>query len=206
MTLEDQIRKLANEWYNKKAAAGKLGMSVKKLNQMLELMPDVTWPRSNTPLTEEQANRIERLAKMGHSRTQAAEILGVSMMRMRIFCSRMPWVEWPVRSLYRKETDQQKKGRAELFPHLEESRVKAKAAIAAKSQKTVLGVTGTVKELVDHFQPGISASTVRRHLAAGIPLEEALFMPKAVRKPKVREWYVGSVLRTGHYNGVGLRA
>lgn len=55
---------------------------------------------------------------------------------------------------------------------------KARAAVRAKSLRTVRGVTGTIDELVQAFGIEVSASTVRRRMQEGMPLEAALFTPR----------------------------
>ncbi|WP_423811760.1 hypothetical protein [Pseudomonas aeruginosa] len=46
-----------------------------------------------------------------------------------------------------------------------------------KHTHTVRGRTGTIEELVGTLPSPVSASTVRRLLAGGMPLEEALLTP-----------------------------
>ncbi|RTT02904.1 hypothetical protein DY955_33560, partial [Pseudomonas aeruginosa] len=48
---------------------------------------------------------------------------------------------------------------------------------------TVDGVTGTIAELVEHFQSPVHATTVRRRVAAGMSLRDALLTPRQQPKP-----------------------
>ncbi|HFX0910325.1 hypothetical protein N0619_22910 [Pseudomonas aeruginosa] len=49
---------------------------------------------------------------------------------------------------------------------------------------TVDGVTGTIAELVEHFQSPVHATTVRRRVAAGMSLRDALITPR--QQPKAQ--------------------
>ncbi|MFU7162663.1 hypothetical protein ACM75L_30815 [Pseudomonas aeruginosa] len=53
----------------------------------------------------------------------------------------------------------------------------ARQARKDKHTHTVRGRTGTIEELVETLPSPVSASTVRRRLAGGMPLEEALLTP-----------------------------
>ncbi|MCR1762645.1 hypothetical protein NAG16_06115, partial [Pseudomonas aeruginosa] len=43
--------------------------------------------------------------------------------------------------------------------------------------------TGTIAELVEHFQSPVHATTVRRRVAAGMSLRDALLTPRQQPKP-----------------------
>lgn len=198
MELEDQIRKLAVEGHSKSAAANMLGIPLSKLQLMLEVMPDVDWPRTKTPLTAEMAGMIEKLCNRGHSRAETAKILGIPHSRLRSFCERMPNLAWSTMSLTRIDGD---KARAEsnAFAYVENNRQRALEARRESAKRTVRGVSGSISELLAHFKIDVSPSTIRRRLAEGKTIEEALFAKTAPRRPKIRDWYVGSLLKSGPY-------
>ncbi|MDY1341083.1 hypothetical protein SOJ48_29610 [Pseudomonas aeruginosa] len=59
----------------------------------------------------------------------------------------------------------------------------ARKARKDKHTHTVRGRTGTIEELVETLPSPVSASTVRRRLAAGMSLEDALLTPHLPPKP-----------------------
>ncbi|HHQ4216808.1 TPA: hypothetical protein ACVGKX_000885 [Pseudomonas aeruginosa] len=63
------------------------------------------------------------------------------------------------------------------------SRRATRLARKEKHTHTVRGRTGTLEELVDLLPSPVSASTVRRRLAAGMSLEDALLSPHLPPKP-----------------------
>lgn len=92
------------------------------------------------------------------------------------------------------------------YGYLEHSRQRALEARKANAKRTVRGITGDIPELIAHFKINVSASTIRRRLAEGKTIEEALFAPTAPRRPKIRDWFVGSFLKSGPYYQVERRA
>lgn len=199
MELKDQIRKLAVEGHSKSAAAEQIGIPLPKLKRMLQEMPDVKWPKTRTPLTTETAELIEKLCKRGHSRAETAKILGIPESRFRRFCKRLPDLEWPTRSLTRIDADRARSECKDSYAYLERNLQRARETCKAKAKRTVRGFTGDINELLSHFKINLSASTIRRRLAEGKTIEEALFATTAPRRPKIRNWYVGSFLKSGPY-------
>lgn len=199
MELEDQIRKLAVEGHSKSAAAEQLGIPLTKLQHMLGVMPDVKWPKTRTPLTAETAELIEKLCKRGHSRAETAKILGIPENRFRRLIERLPDLVWPIRSLTRIDGDRARAECKDSYAYLESNLQRARETRKANAQRTVRGVTGDIPELLAHFKINLSPSTIRRRLAEGKTIEEALFAKTAPRRPKIRDWYVGSLLKSGPY-------
>lgn len=205
MQLEDQIRKLAVEGHSKSAAAQQLGIPLSKLQFMLEVMPEVEWPKTRTPLTAEMAELIENLCKRGHSRAETAKILEIPENRFRRLCERLPDLVWSARSLTRIDGDRAR-AESKAFGYVEQNRQRALAARRESTKRTVRGVSGSIPELLAHFKIDVSPSTIRRRLAEGKTIEEALFAPTAPRRPKIRDWYVGSLLKSGPYYQVARSA
>lgn len=197
--LEDQIRKLAVEGHSKSAAAEQLGIPLTKLQHMLEVMPDVDWPKTRTPLTAETAELIEKLCKRGHSRAETAKILDIPASRFRRLCERLPDLDWPTRSLTRIDGDRARAECKGSYAYLERNLQRARETRKANAKRTVRGFSGDIQELLAHFKIDLSPSTIRRRLAEGKTIEEALFAPTATRRPKIRDWYVGSFLKSGPY-------
>lgn len=196
--LEDHIRKLAVEGHSKSAAAEQLGIPLTRLQLMLDVLPDVEWPKTRTPLTAETAELIEKLCKRGHSRAETAKILGIPENRFRRLIERLPDLNWPTRSLTRIECDRAR-AESKAFGYVEQNRQRALEARRESAKRTVRGVSGSIPELLAHFKIDVSPSTIRRRLAEGKTIEEALFAKTAPRRPKIRDWYVGSVLKSGPY-------
>lgn len=89
----------------------------------------------------------------------------------------MPDIEWPAKgqSLDHKRANSQKRGHC--TPAIARALDQARQARKDKHTHTVRGRTGTIEELVETLPSPVSASTVRRRLAGGMPLEEALLTP-----------------------------
>ncbi|MGK7133302.1 hypothetical protein ACSOTY_30340, partial [Pseudomonas aeruginosa] len=73
--------------------------------------------------------------------------------------------------------------RGHCTPALARALDQARQARKDKHTHTVRGRTGTLEELVDLLPSPVSASTVRRRLAAGMSLEDALLSPHLPPKP-----------------------
>lgn len=117
--------------------------------------------------------QIRRLAASGCSKTEAARIIGVPYRKLPLMCEHIQDLVW-------KAPKPNGMGRRpeEALPRLEANLVKARAARKAALTHTVRGFTGTVLDLCAHFKTPISYSTVNRRVAAGMDLEEAMFLPR----------------------------
>lgn len=124
-------------------------------------------------------NEIERFirdaAKLGWSRNEVCEVLGLSwssLVAMLEIIGPLDWVPGS-ESLARKRCAESQRG---IFtPHLQTALQTAIAKRRELAEHEVLGSRGTIKELAAAF--GVSASTVRRRVASGFTLEDALTTP-----------------------------
>ncbi|WP_319107877.1 hypothetical protein [Pseudomonas aeruginosa] len=105
---------------------------------------------------------IRDSAARGLSRRATRLALGIGPWVFREMLTLMPDIEWPALA---RALDQARQARKEKHTH------------------TVRGRTGTLEELVDLLPSPVSASTVRRRLAAGMSLEDALLTPHLPPKP-----------------------
>ncbi|AYL32927.1 hypothetical protein [Pseudomonas aeruginosa] len=120
---------------------------------------------------------IRNAAARGLSRRATMHALGMGPWKFRELLTLMPDIEWPAKgqSLDHKRANQQKRGYCP--PALARALDQARQARKEKHTHTVRGRTGTIEELVETLPSPVSASTVRRRLAGGMPLEEALLTP-----------------------------
>ncbi|MDI3653294.1 hypothetical protein QK396_30850, partial [Pseudomonas aeruginosa] len=120
---------------------------------------------------------IRDSAARGLSRRATMHALGIGPWKFRELLTLMPDIEWPAKgqSLDHKRANQQKRGYCP--PALARALDQARQARKEKHTHTVRGRTGTIEELVETLPSPVSASTVRRRLAGGMPLEEALLTP-----------------------------
>lgn len=126
---------------------------------------------------------IRESAARGLSRRATRLALGIGPWVFREMLTLMPDIEWPAKgqSLDHKRANQQKRGYCP--PALARALDQARQARKEKHTHTVRGRTGTLEELVDLLPSPVSASTVRRRLAAGMSLEDALLTPHLPPKP-----------------------
>lgn len=122
-------------------------------------------------------------AARGLSRRATRLALGIGPWVFREMLTLMPDIEWPAKgqSLDHKRANSQKQGYC--TPALARALDQARQARKEKHTHTVRGRTGTLEELVDLLPSPVSASTVRRRLAAGMSLEDALLTPHLPPKP-----------------------
>ncbi len=133
------------------------------------------------PVNTEQF--IRDSAARGLSRRATRLALGIGPWVFREMLTLMPDIEWPAKgqSLDHKRANSQKQGYC--TPALARALDQARQARKEKHTHTVRGRTGTLEELVDLLPSPVSASTVRRRLAAGMSLEDALLTPHLPPKP-----------------------
>ncbi|WP_038831270.1 hypothetical protein, partial [Pseudomonas aeruginosa] len=122
-------------------------------------------------------------AARGLSRRATRLALGIGPWVFREMLSLMPDIEWPAKgqSLDHKRANSQKRGCC--TPALAHALNQARQARKEKHTHTVRGRTGTLEELVNLLPSPVSASTVRRRLAAGMSLRDALTIPRQQPKP-----------------------
>ncbi|HCK5222520.1 hypothetical protein [Pseudomonas aeruginosa] len=120
---------------------------------------------------------IRESAARGLSRRATRLALGIGPWVFREMLTLMPDIEWPAKgqSLDHKRANSQKRGYC--TPALASALDQARKARKDKHTHVVRGRTGTIEELVETLPSPVSASTVRRRLAGGMPLEEALLTP-----------------------------
>lgn len=100
------------------------------------------------------------------------EAMGVSRTSFYAMLELMPPIKWPEpgQSIACKNTYESRLG--VCTQKLRDSAEKGRQAKREKSMRTVDGVRGTIKELA--AQHAVSVSAVRRRMASGMTLEEAL--------------------------------
>lgn len=125
--------------------------------------------------------RIRGMAKAGHSKTMTQELLGLSRYAFDKLVAQMPDVEFPGRNRSRGYRASVERKRGIYTDAMRNASALAGQARHEQAKRTVRGVTGTVDELVAHFNCPLSAAQVRRRMRQGMTLEEALFTPKATR-------------------------
>ncbi|MFK8398128.1 hypothetical protein M2D07_006405 [Pseudomonas sp. BGr12] len=120
---------------------------------------------------------IRESAARGLSRRATRLALGFGPWVFREMLSVMPDIEWPARgrSLDNKLANSQKRGQCSAA--LADALAGAREARRSKHVHTVGEHTGLIEELVDLLPSPVSASTVRRRVAAGMDLEAALTTP-----------------------------
>jgi len=127
---------------------------------------------------------IKESASRGLSKTQVREALGVSRDKFWEMLRLIPGLSWapPGQSLGHRLNNESRRGQctAKLRAALEIGRAKRRE----KALHEVDGRKGTIEELAQHYK--VSASTVRRRMAAGLTLEAALKTPP-VENNKRRE-------------------
>lgn len=125
--------------------------------------------------------RIRAMAKTGHSKTMTQELLGLSRWTFDQLVAQMPDVEFPGRNRSRGYRAAVERKRGVYTEAMRKASIAAGVAKHERAKRTVRGVTGTVDELVAHFECAVSPAQVRRRVRQGMTLEEALFTPKSTR-------------------------
>lgn len=130
-------------------------------------------------------SEIKRLARTGHSKQHACELLGMSRGRFNLALELIGPIDWPGsrRSLLAIAAYEARRGK--FGDTLRASQYLASRASKAKSMQVVArgtgvtGMVGTIADLVNHYGVAVSACTVRRRIAKrGMTLEQALFTPR----------------------------
>lgn len=114
--------------------------------------------------------QIRRLVASGCNKSEVATVIGVPTRKLPLICEHIQGLVWKPKP--------RRKRAKQSVPYLEANLIKARAARKAALTHTVRGVTGTVLDLCAHFKTPISYSTVNRRVAAGMNLEEAMFLPR----------------------------
>lgn len=126
--------------------------------------------------------QIRQLAAEGHSRQHTAELLGLDMRKFRAMLDAMGPVEWPGpgRSVLARAAYANRRGTH--YAQYTEAQRAFMAKRKAEFAHTVRGVTGTINDLVKHFdaEVQIGCPGIRRRLARGMTIEQALFNPPSV--------------------------
>ncbi len=110
---------------------------------------------------------IRDSAARGLSRRATMHALGMGPWKFRELLTLMPEITWPARgcSADHQRANEQKRGRC--TPAQAAALERAHERWSESRRFTVDGVTGTIAELVEHFQSPVHATTVRRRVAAG---------------------------------------
>lgn len=130
------------------------------------------------------ARFITESARRGLSKTQVREALGVSRDKFWEMLKLLPDLAWAPRgkSLGHRLSNESRRG--QCTPKLRAALEIGRARRREKALHEVDGRKGTLEELAQHYK--VSASTVRRRLAAGLTLDAALKTPP-VENNKRRE-------------------
>lgn len=129
---------------------------------------------------------VEQIVRDGVSRGlgkhQCRELTGLGRASFKALLASMGELAWPAagKSLDRKLCDEARRGYCS--PAQAAALAHSRARRKAKRIRSVRGVSGTVDELAKHFKSPVSGSTIRRRLAAGESLEQALFSPRRKRQ------------------------
>lgn len=120
---------------------------------------------------------IRESAARGLSRRATRLALGLGPWVFREILSVMPDIEWPARgrSVDHMRANAQKRG--QCSDALAKALADAREARRNKHVHAVGEHTGLIDELVDLLPCTVSASTVRRRIATGMSVEEALTTP-----------------------------
>lgn len=120
---------------------------------------------------------IRESAASGFSRRATRLALGLGPWVFREMISLMPDIEWPApgKSIDHLRANEQKRG--QCYPALTAALASARELRREKHLHTVGEHTGLIEELVDLLPSPVSASTVRRRIAAGMSVEAALTTP-----------------------------
>lgn len=127
------------------------------------------------------ATRIHQLAAQGNSKQQTMELLGFTRGRFDAVLELIPPVQWPARNRSNNARLANERRRGVFTPGMAKAQKLAAQAVRAKHAKTVRGVTGSIEQLIKHFNLQITGATVRRRMAKGQDLETALFTPRSTR-------------------------
>jgi hypothetical protein len=119
------------------------------------------------------------MAAKGHSKQHTADLMGISIRRLRKILSTMDPVEWPGpgRSLLARVAYENRRG--SRYEQFTDAQLAFMAKRKAEFSHTVRGVTGTINDLVKRFgaEVQIGCPGIRRRLARGMTAEQALFSP-----------------------------
>lgn len=120
---------------------------------------------------------IRESAARGLSRRATRLALGLGPWVFREMLSLMPDIEWPApgQSVDHMRANNAKRG--QCSPVLAAALAKSRELRREKHLHTVGEHTGLIEELVVLLPSPVSASTVRRRIAAGMSVEEALTTP-----------------------------
>lgn len=162
---------------SKAATAQALGVSTKRFRLMLAALPPLEWNPRRRAITPEQLQFIRRCAEQGMSRTATAQAVGIPVPSFRRLLKHLPAFNWPGpgRSVDARRAYAARVGVTD--PGLRRRAALARAANREKHLRTVRGVTGTLRELVAHFETPVGECTIRARLRKGWPLDLAMFRP-----------------------------
>ncbi|MDH1009958.1 hypothetical protein N5J43_08220 [Pseudomonas nicosulfuronedens] len=120
---------------------------------------------------------IRDSAARGFSRRATRLALGLGPWVFREMLSLMPDIEWPARGRSVDHMRANSAKRGQCSQALAEALAAARKAHRDRLTHTVGEHTGTIEDLVKLLPSPVSASTVRRRVAEGMNLEQALTTP-----------------------------
>lgn len=120
---------------------------------------------------------IRDAAARSWSKTQTLEALGLCRETFYAMLQAMPPLEWPAQgaSMAAKLANEARRGHCSdaLMAHLK----KAHARRREQHSHDYGGHRGTIEQLARYSAHGVSASTIRRRMNAGMSLEQAMSLP-----------------------------
>jgi hypothetical protein len=126
--------------------------------------------------------QIRNLALSGVPKFEVAHRFGFTPSQFEKVCAVIDGIHWSRRNGGFRGTPS-----PVVMEKLKANIAKARNVKVAKSRRTVRGITGTVEELCAHFDVSLAPVTIRKRVADGMSLEQALFSGKR-GAPRVRDW------------------
>ncbi|ERY49374.1 hypothetical protein Q059_01522 [Pseudomonas aeruginosa BL05] len=126
---------------------------------------------------------IRESAARGLSRRATMQALGLGRWKFDLIIGAMEPIEWATNGTTLGNRLAYEASRGRFTPAQAAALERAHERWSESRRFTVDGVTGTIAELVEHFQSPVHATTVRRRVAAGMSLRDALTTPRQQPKP-----------------------
>lgn len=126
---------------------------------------------------------IRESAARGLSRRATMHALGLGRWKFDLIIGAMGPIEWAKNGTTVGNRLAYEASRGRFTPAQAAALERAHERWSESRRFTVDGVTGTIAELVEHFQSPVHATTVRRRVAAGMSLRDALLTPRQQPKP-----------------------
>lgn len=128
---------------------------------------------------------IRDRCRMRWSRSQVASALGMSMPKLKTILELIPDLDWPKPHESAHYIEGQRRSRGQCSDALRRACAAGRAALHDKFPKYTVGeVTGTLREVYDHWAPLVSVthSQAARRIRSGMGIHDALFKPSQTSK------------------------